>query len=115
MARTDSFAAQEACYDDIERAVCETARGRWFLAEYARRIRAAETAEVLAAIERLERRLPAPGQRAASPRPAPPQPSTPTPIEALMRRLGEAIEQTAAASPPVAEPAPAEPRLRLSQ
>jgi len=35
----------------------ETARGRWFLLEYARRLRAAETKELLDAIERLERRL----------------------------------------------------------
>ena len=35
----------------------ETARGRWFLSEYARRLRAADTDRLLAAIERLERRL----------------------------------------------------------
>ncbi len=37
-------------YDAIEAAVMETARGRWFLAEHARRIRAAETSRILAAI-----------------------------------------------------------------
>lgn len=44
-------------YEEIEAAVMETARGRWFLAEYARRVRDAESARMLAAIERLEARL----------------------------------------------------------
>ncbi|QLP97603.1 MAG: hypothetical protein HZY79_09655 [Rhodoblastus sp.] len=30
-------------YDRIEEAVMETARGRWFLAEFARRVRAGDT------------------------------------------------------------------------
>lgn len=42
-------------FEAIETAVMETARGRWFLGEYARRMRAAETAKVLEAITRLER------------------------------------------------------------
>jgi len=42
-------------YGAIEAAVMETARGRWFLAEYARRNRNADTDAVLAAIRRLER------------------------------------------------------------
>lgn len=44
-------------YEEIEAAVLETARGRWFLAEYARRLRSAESARLHAALERLERRL----------------------------------------------------------
>jgi len=44
-------------YERIEQAVMETARGRWFLLEYARRRRAAETERLLAAVERLERRV----------------------------------------------------------
>jgi chemotaxis regulatin CheY-phosphate phosphatase CheZ len=44
-------------YDAIEGAVMETARGRWFLAEYARRHRAADTITVLAAMDRLEKAL----------------------------------------------------------
>ncbi|MHA1560416.1 MAG: hypothetical protein ACTSWI_07080 [Alphaproteobacteria bacterium] len=43
-----------ADYDAIEEAVMETARGRWFLSEYARRNRAADTASVLEALGRLE-------------------------------------------------------------
>jgi hypothetical protein len=53
---------REEDYDAIEAAVMETARGRWFLAEFARRNRNADTAAVLGAIERLE--------RAVAPRPA---------------------------------------------
>ena len=41
-------------YAAIEKAVMETARGRWFLLEYARRQRAAETQNVMDAIGRLE-------------------------------------------------------------
>lgn len=44
----------EADYEAIEVAVMETARGRWFLSEYARRNRTADTQMLLAAIERLE-------------------------------------------------------------
>jgi len=44
----------EADYEAIEAAVMETARGRWFLAEYARRNRHADTTMLLAAIERIE-------------------------------------------------------------
>lgn len=48
-------------YEEIEAAVMETARGRWFLAEYARRVRRAEGGKLLAALERLEARLEAQG------------------------------------------------------
>ena len=41
-------------YSAIEAAVMETARGRWFLAEYARRNRNADTTLVLDAVSRLE-------------------------------------------------------------
>jgi len=44
----------EADYDTIESAVMETMRGRWFLAEFARRNRHTDTTAVLAAIDRLE-------------------------------------------------------------
>jgi len=44
----------EEDYDAISAAVMETARGRWFLAEYARRNRSSDTDQVLKAIERLE-------------------------------------------------------------
>jgi chemotaxis protein CheZ len=44
----------EADYEAIESAVMETMRGRWFLAEYARRNRHADTTMLLAALDRLE-------------------------------------------------------------
>ncbi|MET0315088.1 MAG: hypothetical protein ABW275_11890 [Hansschlegelia sp.] len=44
-------------YEAIAEAVMETERGRWFLAEFARRNRAADTAMVLSALEEVERRL----------------------------------------------------------
>jgi hypothetical protein len=43
-----------ADYEMIEAAVMETEKGRWFLAEYARRHRSADTALVLDAIARVE-------------------------------------------------------------
>jgi len=45
----------EEDYDSIHAAVVETVRGRWFLAEYARRSRVEEVQEMLAAIGRLEK------------------------------------------------------------
>jgi hypothetical protein len=45
----------EESYEAIERAVMETARGRWFLAEFALRNRQAETVTLLHSIGRLER------------------------------------------------------------
>jgi hypothetical protein len=45
----------EADFESIEAAVMETARGRWFLAEYARRCRAEDTARILSAVDRLEK------------------------------------------------------------
>jgi chemotaxis protein CheZ len=44
----------ETDYEAIEAAVVETNRGRWFLAEYARRNRHADTKMLLSAIDRLE-------------------------------------------------------------
>lgn len=47
----------EHAYEQIEAAVMETSRGRWFLNEYARRNRHAETVTVLEAIEKLQRNI----------------------------------------------------------
>ena len=47
----------EADYEMISSAVLETARGRWFLAEHARRNRNADTLLVLEAIDKLERSM----------------------------------------------------------
>src|SRR5262245_57670942 len=47
-------APAEGEYDLICATMAESARGRWFLDEYARRNRNTDTAQVLAAIERIE-------------------------------------------------------------
>jgi chemotaxis protein CheZ len=44
----------QADYEAIESAVMETSRGRWFLAEFARRNRHADTTMLLKALERIE-------------------------------------------------------------
>jgi chemotaxis protein CheZ len=44
----------ETDYEAIEAAVMETMRGRWFLAEYAKRNRQADTTVLLAALDRIE-------------------------------------------------------------
>jgi chemotaxis regulatin CheY-phosphate phosphatase CheZ len=54
---------EENEYEAIEAAVMETARGRWFLGEYARRNRTADTLSLLDAIGRLEQAVA--GERAA--------------------------------------------------
>ena len=78
MARPEGIQAGD--YPSIEDAVMETPRGRWFLREYARRIRAAETSDLLAAFARLELAI---AQRldpaAASPSPSSSPTPTPTP------------------------------------
>lgn len=43
-----------ADFEAVESAVMETSRGRWFLAEFARRRRQADTAMLLTALERLK-------------------------------------------------------------
>lgn len=45
----------ETDYEAIEAAVMETARGRWFMAEFARRNRQADTMQLLGALQRIER------------------------------------------------------------
>ena len=57
----------EEDYDAISQAFMETSRGRWFLGEYAKRNRNADTSMVLEAVARLEENLAAQRQ----PQPAP--------------------------------------------
>src|SRR5262249_55420704 len=59
--------ASEEDYDAIHEAVLETARGRWFLAEFARRNRHADTRIVLAALDRLETAISPQVQQSAEP------------------------------------------------
>jgi len=56
----------EADYDAIREAFMETARGRWFLSEYAKRNRNADTRMVLDAVERIEQNLTAQKQSASN-------------------------------------------------
>jgi chemotaxis regulatin CheY-phosphate phosphatase CheZ len=44
-------------YEAIESAVMETARGRWFLAEYARRNRNSDTDAILGTLDRIEKQI----------------------------------------------------------
>ena len=70
----------EADYETIEAAVTETVRGRWFLAEFARRNRMAETRLLLDAMSRLEATVAA-GQVTL--------PSTDPSIRLLVQRIKE--------------------------
>jgi hypothetical protein len=73
----------DADFQAISEAFMETTRGRWFLAEFARRNRNADTAMVLDAVARIERSLAAQKeQQAQQAPPPPPEPSTELP-EAL--------------------------------
>jgi hypothetical protein len=68
---------REEDYETIEAAVMETARGRWFLNEYARRNRSADTQIVLDAIAALEKKFDA----------------TPTPDHPAVSGVGEPAKQ----------------------
>jgi hypothetical protein len=55
-------------FDAVERAVLETEKGRWFLAEHARRHRVADTQTLLDALRKIERAAnPGPGQADVGP------------------------------------------------
>ena len=78
-------------FQAIEEAVMETARGRWFLAEFARRQRSAEMAELRELLQRFEARLP-----------------SATPAATAETVVAEIVHEAAAEAPrpPVALPAP---------
>jgi hypothetical protein len=67
-------------FDTIEAAVMETARGRWFLKEYGRRNRNADTQAVLEALHRLNDR--------------PLDASTIAPLKAYLEEMAAAIRRT---------------------
>ncbi|MBV1707344.1 MAG: hypothetical protein KGQ37_09085 [Hyphomicrobiales bacterium] len=75
-------------YEAIEAAVMETERGRWFLAEYARRQRSAEMAELRALLAQIDAKLP------SGARPTPPAVEAPPP----------ALRIEVAGAPPVPAP-----------
>jgi hypothetical protein len=67
----------EADYDAIQEAFMETSRGRWFLGEYAKRNRNADTKMVLDAVARIEETL------AATKQPPEPEPTRDPLLDAL--------------------------------
>ena len=78
----------EPNYDAIYAAVVATAQGRWFLAQYASRNRNADTAQLVAAIDRLQADV----GRSVSPTAAQPNPPPGPDIARLRRDLGELTE-----------------------
>jgi hypothetical protein len=80
---------REEDYDAISEAFMETSRGRWFLGEYAKRNRNADTRMVLDAVARIEQSLAA--QKQPEPEPAPAVENLlPEAIEAIKAALAEA-------------------------
>jgi hypothetical protein len=59
-----SATSGEPDFQAIESAVMETARGRWFLAEYAKRHRSADTGTILEALRRIEQSIGVPAAAA---------------------------------------------------
>jgi hypothetical protein len=82
----------EEDYEAIREAFMETARGRWFLDEYARRNRNADTRMVLDAVARIEETLAA--QRQAPP---PPEDKRPEMLAAIGSAVGHAEQAVSAA------------------
>src|SRR6201994_5010143 len=80
----------EADYEAIREAFMETSRGRWFLGEYAKRNRNADTRMVLDAVSRIEETL------AASKKPVR-DPLLDQALDALRAALTQAREATEAA------------------
>src|SRR5579872_4844012 len=77
----------EADYDAINQAFMETSRGRWFLGEYAKRNRNADTRMVLEAVARIEESL------AAQKQPVPD-----SGLDAALIAIGGAVDQAEAAA-----------------
>ena len=86
-------------YEAIEEAVMETARGRWFLAEFARRQRSAEMAELRQLLLRLEAKLPSP--------------PTMAPLESKVQVPPPRLEVTSA--PPITPTTPVPPKPPIAQ
>jgi len=85
----------EQDYDAIREAFMETARGRWFLGEYAKRNRNAETSMVLDAVARIEETLAAQRQPVVEDR-------LPEALVEIRRAIGEAAAIAIAAFDPAA-------------
>jgi hypothetical protein len=105
-------------FESLEAAVLETSRGRWFLEEYARRQRSAETLAILEILKKLENSV---TSNSFMPAPKSTEPAQPMKTEQLkfFKQDEELFVEPATATPsltvvknvPVAEPAlPAEPK-----
>src|SRR4051795_741969 len=75
----------EADYEAISNAFMETSRGRWFLGEYARRNRNADTSMVLDAVTRIEQNLA--GQR---------EPASDSGLAAALAAIRSAVDEAKA-------------------
>lgn len=85
-------------YDSILRAVMETARGRWFLHEYVRRNRNADTSTLLAAIDRIESLL---KSRDGEGAPEMPAAATPPDIAGIVVQLRDIAENLIECGAPI--------------
>ena len=101
-------------FDAIEEAITQNPRGRWFLNEYARRNRAADTNRLVDAIERLYkeaigRRAPEPAPAAEpAPTPAPQAASSAVNLDRIRRALVEMRQQISATRSSMADVKPRE-------
>src|SRR5271169_5964411 len=77
----------EADYDAIREAFMETSRGRWFLGEYTKRNRNADTSMVLDAVSRIEDALAAQRQQ---------QPAPDNELEEALATIRSAVDQASA-------------------
>jgi hypothetical protein len=82
----------EADYDAIREAFMETARGRWFLGEYARRNRNADTSMVLDQMARIEQTLAELQQSTETVVPAPPDAR----LSEILATIRSAVDEAAA-------------------
>lgn len=83
-------------YEAILAAVTETARGRWFLDEYARRNRTADTRALLSALQRLEKSIARPAAQVSAHAPASESDAIARDLEALKDTLRRARIEIAA-------------------
>lgn len=105
-------------FESLEAAVLETSRGRWFLEEYARRQRSAETLAILEILKKLENSITSNSFMPASEGAEPAQPMKTEQLkffkqdeEIFVEPAVVAPSLTVVKNPPVAEPAqPTEPK-----
>ena len=93
----------EEDYDAIREAFMETSRGRWFLGEYAKRNRNADTSMVLDAVARIEETLAA--QKDAAPEHG---------LAEALAAIREAVDEARAAASAVANTAMTSSPISLS-